>query len=90
MHYKKATQFASVTIPGFGVVQGDTILTGSQYEKFVGLGLLEPCSAPKAPSTKAATPPAPTPADASGTAEEPNTDGPDTKPTAKKTPAKKP
>jgi hypothetical protein len=93
MHYKKASKFAAVTIPGVGVVQGDTVLTGSQYEKFVGLGLLEPWAAPSATPAKAA-PAAPAPVvepkvDAPAKVEETGEDGPDTRPAAKKTTSKR-
>jgi hypothetical protein len=93
MHYKKASKHSSVTIPGVGMVQGDTVLTGSQYEKFVGLGLLEPCAAPTEPSAKAA-PAAPAPVvepkvDAPAKVEETGEDGSDTRPAAKKTTSKR-
>jgi len=55
MHFKKSSKFAAVTIPGVGMVQGELVLTGAEYAKYVALGLLERCEAP----TPVAAPPAP-------------------------------
>lgn len=40
--YKIALKHAAVSIPGVGVLSGERILEGAEYEKYVGLGLLEP------------------------------------------------
>jgi len=59
--YKIASKHTAVSIPGVGVLSGERILEGAEYEKYVGLGLLEPYfPAAGALHPKAApTPPAP-------------------------------
>jgi len=58
--YKIASKHTAVSIPGVGVLSGERILEGAEYEKYVGLGLLEPYfPAATPPQRKAAMPPAP-------------------------------
>jgi hypothetical protein len=100
MHFKKSSKFAAVTIPGVGMVQGETVLSGAEYSKYVALGLLESCDAP---ALVAAPPAAPAAPPAGETAPVGGSDGPvdstskseetgddlDPKPTAKKSAAKR-
>lgn len=66
--FKVSQKFSSVTIPGVGVVHGEKVVEGKQFEKYVELGLLEefkgdltPASSVQAPAPKAPDP-APAPA----------------------------
>ena len=95
MHFKKSSKFAAVTIPGVGIVQGELVLTGPEYAKYVALGLLESCDAP-APVAAPLAPPAGGETATGGsdghldsTSKSEETDDSDTKPPAKKTGAKR-